>query len=87
MVTVTDPKAIDNAARRFPELHYEGHIEKAVERADAILLLTEWQQYRDLDPYTLSALVASPRILDGRNVLDPSKWRAAGWIYRGLGRP
>lgn len=87
VVTVTDPKALANAARRFPELQYEPDHEKAVLKADALLLLTEWQEYRDLDPYELSGAVASPRILDGRNVLDPSKWRAAGWIYRGLGRP
>jgi len=87
VVTVTDPKALSNAARRFPELHYEADAEKAVLRADALLLLTEWQQYRALDPYELASLVASPRILDGRNVLDAAKWRAAGWSYRGLGRP
>jgi UDPglucose 6-dehydrogenase len=87
VVTVTDPKAMANAARRFPELQYESHIEKAVQKADALLLLTEWQQYRDLDPYELAGLVDSPRILDGRNVLDAAKWRAAGWNYRGLGRP
>jgi UDPglucose 6-dehydrogenase len=87
VVTVTDPKALANAARRFPELHYEAEPEKAVHKADALLLLTEWQQYRDLDPYSLAGLVASPRILDGRNVLDAAKWRAAGWSYRGLGRP
>jgi UDPglucose 6-dehydrogenase len=87
VVTVTDPKALANAAGRFPELQYEPDPEKAVQRADALLLLTEWQQYRDLDPYQLASLVASPRILDGRNVLDAAKWRAAGWSYRGLGRP
>lgn len=87
VVTVTDPKALSNAARRFPELHYEADFSKAVESADAILLLTEWQHYRDLDPYELAGTVASPCILDGRNVLDPAKWRAAGWVYRGLGRP
>jgi UDPglucose 6-dehydrogenase len=87
VVTVSDPKALDNAARRFPELHYEADVDRAVRRADAILLLTEWQQYRELDPYALSALVAQQRILDGRNVLDSAKWRAAGWTYRGLGRP
>jgi UDPglucose 6-dehydrogenase len=87
VVTVTDPKALSNAARRFPELQYEPDPEKAVQRADALLLLTEWQQYRDLDPYQLASLVDSPRILDGRNVLDAAKWRAAGWTYRGLGRP
>lgn len=86
-VTVTDPKAIANAARRFPELHYEQDVDLAVSNSDVLLLLTEWEQYRTLDPYLLTSKVASLRILDGRNVLDASKWRAAGWTYRGLGRP
>ncbi|MFJ5698454.1 UDP-glucose dehydrogenase family protein [Arthrobacter sp. NPDC093139] len=86
-VTVTDPKAIANAARRFPELHYEQDVDLAVSNSDVLLLLTEWEQYRALDPYLLTSKVASPRILDGRNVLDAGKWRAAGWTYRGLGRP
>jgi len=87
VVTVTDPEALANAARRFPELHYEESTRAALQRADALLLLTEWREYRDLDPYDAGSIVASPKILDGRNVLDPSKWRAAGWTYRGLGRP
>ena len=87
VVTVTDPKALSNAARRFPELHYEPDTDKAVENADALLVLTEWQEYVRLDPYALSGLVASTRVLDGRNILDPGKWRSAGWSYRGMGRP
>ncbi|MFF1252980.1 UDP-glucose dehydrogenase family protein [Pseudarthrobacter sp. NPDC058329] len=87
VVTVTDPEALPNASRRFPELHYEEQTEVALERADALLLLTEWQEYRDLDPYEAALVVDTPNILDGRNVLDASKWRAAGWTYRGLGRP
>lgn len=87
VVTVTDPEALINAARRFPELRYERSTEKALHRADAVLLLTEWREYRNLDPFETAALVAAPRILDGRNVLDTRKWRAAGWTYRGLGRP
>ncbi|QDG68092.1 UDP-glucose/GDP-mannose dehydrogenase family protein [Pseudarthrobacter sp. NIBRBAC000502772] len=87
VVTVTDPKALPNAARRFPELHYEVDTSVAIAKADALLLLTEWQEYRDLDPYDLGSAVSVRRILDGRNVLDPAKWRAAGWTYRGLGRP
>jgi UDPglucose 6-dehydrogenase len=87
IVTVTDPKALPQAARRFPELHYEFDTEKAIQQADALLLLTEWSQYRSLDPYELAGMIGSPRILDGRNVLDAAKWRAAGWTYRGLGRP
>ncbi|BAS10599.1 UDP-glucose 6-dehydrogenase [Arthrobacter sp. Hiyo4] len=87
VVTVTDPKALANAARRFPDLHYEADTSTAVQKADALLLLTEWQEYRDLDPYELATSVSSLRVLDGRNVLDAAKWRAAGWQYRGLGRP
>ncbi|BCW76829.1 hypothetical protein NicSoilB11_31540 [Arthrobacter sp. NicSoilB11] len=86
-VTVTDPEALANAARRFPELHYEKSTGTALKDADAILLLTEWQEYRDLDPYETAYSVAYKRVLDGRNVLDARKWRAAGWTYRGLGRP
>lgn len=87
VVTVTDPEALKNAARRFPELHYEPSTDAALQRADALLLLTEWQEYRDLDPYEAASIVSATKILDGRNTLDPSKWRAAGWTYRGLGRP
>ncbi|MGO4859446.1 UDP-glucose dehydrogenase family protein [Arthrobacter sp. 2MCAF14] len=87
VVTVTDPKALENAAKRFPELQYEPDLETAMAGADTLLLLTEWQQYKDLDPFEVSSGVAGLRILDGRNVLDAAKWRTAGWHYRGLGRP
>ncbi|UXM90762.1 UDP-glucose dehydrogenase family protein [Paenarthrobacter sp. JL.01a] len=87
VVTVTDPKALDNAARRFPELQYVQDVDLALEKADAVLLLTEWTEYKELDPHLLAKSVSAPRILDGRNVLDPAKWRSAGWQYRGLGRP
>jgi UDPglucose 6-dehydrogenase len=55
--------------------------------ADVVLHLTEWREFRDLDPSVLSAVVASKHIVDGRNALDPARWRAAGWTYRALGRP
>ncbi len=87
VVTVTDPQALANAAKRFPELPLEPDLDTTLHKADAVLLLTEWRQYRELDPHATLALVSAPRILDGRNVLDPAKWRAAGWTYKGLGRP
>jgi UDPglucose 6-dehydrogenase len=86
VVTVTDPKALANAAQRFPELQYEAELDGAVAEAEAVLLLTEWQDYVRLDPFELGIRVSSRRILDGRNVLDAAKWRAAGWTYRGMGR-
>ncbi|NKX54662.1 UDP-glucose dehydrogenase family protein [Arthrobacter mobilis] len=86
-VTVTDPEALENAKGRFPELHYEPVLENALSGADVLLLLTEWRQYRNLDPVAVGAQVAGKNILDGRNVLDAAAWRAAGWHYKGIGRP
>ncbi|WP_458116743.1 UDP-glucose dehydrogenase family protein [Arthrobacter sp. D2-10] len=85
-VTVTDPEAIDNARRRFPELHFETDLPTALTDAEAVLLLTEWSQYLELDPAALTTLVTKAQILDGRNMLDPSSWRLAGWRYKGIGR-
>ena len=62
-------------------------VEAAVRDADVVLLLTEWHEFRSLDPSALGGLVAARRIIDARNVLDPAAWRASGWTYRGLGRP
>ena len=87
VVTVTDPQAIDNAARSFPELNYVADASQALAGADAVLLLTEWQEYRDLDPVATASLVAGKVLVDGRNVLTPQVWRSAGWTYRALGRP
>lgn len=87
VVTASDPQAVPNAARRFPELAYTTSIEEAVQSADAVIVLTEWEQYRNLDPAMLGNLVARPAIVDGRNCLDPIAWRRAGWTYRALGRP
>ena len=86
-VTVTDPKAIDNACKKWPELAYADTVEDAVRDAEVVLLLTEWPEYVALDPVALKEQVAVPRIIDGRNCLDPVAWRAAGWTYRALGRP
>lgn len=85
-VTVTDPEAIDNARKRFPELHYEPNVETALINAHVILLLTEWEQYVGLDPIHIGRLVADRCLLDGRNVLNGEPWRDAGWRVKGIGR-
>jgi UDPglucose 6-dehydrogenase len=86
-VTVTDPQAIEGARHRFPELAFEPDLKQAMIQADALLLLTEWQEYRDLTPEAAARWVRNKNMLDGRNVLDPIAWRAAGWTYKGIGRP
>ncbi|SMX98453.1 UDPglucose 6-dehydrogenase [Brevibacterium iodinum ATCC 49514] len=87
LVTVTDPQAIGNAQKSFPELDYVADTAEAITGAQAVLLLTEWREYRDLDPAATAELVSGKVLVDGRNVLTPDLWRAAGWTYRALGRP
>jgi UDPglucose 6-dehydrogenase len=86
-VTVYDPKAMDNARKAYPSVAYADSAMAACEGADVVLHLTEWQEFRDIDPVTLGEVVGSTHILDGRNALNPAAWRAAGWTYRALGRP
>jgi UDPglucose 6-dehydrogenase len=86
-VVVTDPKAVDNARRKSPQLGYADTALEAAREADAVLLLTEWAEFRALDPAALGAVVAGKRLFDGRHAVDPQVWRAAGWDYRTLGRP
>jgi UDPglucose 6-dehydrogenase len=86
-VTVYDPQALNNARRAHPELTYGTSAQDAAGGAHVVLLLTEWPEFRDMDPEILGASVAERNIVDGRNALDPERWRAAGWHYRALGRP
>ena len=85
-VCVHDPKAIEPARRRFPALVFESDIESCITNADAILHLTEWKIYRELDPVSLKSKVKAPIIIDGRNALDRDRWIQAGWKFRALGR-
>ena len=87
VVTVHDPKAMESAKRVHPELEYAETVDAACTDADVVLHLTEWKQFRQIDPAKLATIVSTPAIIDGRNALDPTLWRAAGWTYRALGRP
>ncbi len=87
LVTVTDPEAIAPARRVAPELTYVSDVVPALEGAEAVLLLTEWAEYVDLDPHQVGNLVCERRVFDGRLGLDPAKWAAAGWHHRSIGRP
>ncbi len=86
-VTVHDPRAMDNARKSWPTLSYADSVLDACRGAHLVLVLTEWAQYCELEPATLTGLVATPAIVDGRNCLDPNVWSSAGWTYRALGRP
>jgi len=86
-VRVHDPKGLPNAERVYPHMDYRENLTDAATGADLLLLGTEWREYRDLDPATLTPVVRTAAVIDARNVLDPQTWRSAGWTYRALGRP
>jgi UDPglucose 6-dehydrogenase len=86
VVHVHDPWAGPNVRRAHPELDVADTVEEACAGADLVLVLTDWDEYRSLDPVSLAATVGTPRVIDGRLALDPDKWRAAGWRILALGR-
>ena len=85
-VRAYDPKANENARALFPTLTYVSSAEEACAGADAVLHLTEWREFRSIDPAHLATIVNNRVVIDGRNCLDKTAWTAAGWSYHGLGR-
>jgi UDPglucose 6-dehydrogenase len=85
-VVIHDPQGIEPARKRFPNLEYAPVINDAIKDADLILHLTEWKEYRQIDPAAISSIVKSKIIIDGRNMLDRTLWRNAGWKFHALGR-
>lgn len=85
-VSVYDPQGNTNAAARFPRLNYAPDLAAAVQDADLVLLLTEWDEFKTLLPADLEPLVGARKIIDGRNVLNRSGWEAAGWELVGMGQ-
>ncbi|RSM46839.1 UDP-glucose 6-dehydrogenase [Actinoplanes sp. ATCC 53533] len=86
-VYVFDPAAMANARKAHPELNYGTGALDVARDADVVVLLTEWTEFRKIAPEAMAEVVRAQRIFDGRHVLDPAVWRAAGWEYKALGRP
>jgi UDPglucose 6-dehydrogenase len=87
VVSVHDPVAMPNASRARPDLRFAGSVFEAAEGAEVVLHLTEWADYRAIDPAALGAVVARRYLIDARCALDAAAWQAAGWTVRILGRP
>jgi UDPglucose 6-dehydrogenase len=87
VVSVHDPVALPGVARVNPDLRCAMSVSEAAEKADLVLHLTEWSDYRAIDPVALGAVVARRTIIDARCALDAALWRAADWAVLHLGRP
>jgi len=86
IVSVHDPVAMPNAAKRRPDLVYARSVFEAAQGAELVLHLTEWSDYQAIDPAALGRVVARRVIIDARCCLDAGLWHNAGWTVRVLGR-
>ena len=85
-VRVYDPQGMDNARKVFPTLDYATSLEDALRGAELVILATEWQEFKEMDPRWAAELVDKQLLIDGRNVLNIQQWQQAGWQLRALGR-
>jgi UDPglucose 6-dehydrogenase len=85
-VSAYDPVAMTEAARILPEIHYAEDEYAAVDDADALVFVTEWNQFRALDMVRIRDLMKSPKIADLRNIYEPAHMRELGFEYVGVGR-
>jgi UDPglucose 6-dehydrogenase len=86
-VTGYDPVAERQARGLLPSVEFRESVAEAVDGADAVVLVTEWPEFAELDWGALRERMANPLIVDGRNFLDPAALGAAGFTYEGIGRP
>ena len=86
-VRAYDPQAMKKTATQFPTVTYCSEPYDVVAGADAVLVLTEWPEFRDLDWQRVHSQMVRPLVLDGRNLLDPRRMRDLGFEYHSIGRP
>ena len=85
-VAAFDPQAQENSRRSMSGVRYGSDAYDVADGADALILVTEWREFRALDLERLHALMRTPVFVDGRNIYDPEVVRAAGFSYFGIGR-
>jgi UDPglucose 6-dehydrogenase len=81
-----DPEGMDEAKKLLPDLAYCGDAYQAIEGADALVLLTEWNEFRALDLVRVRSLLRAPVVIDLRNIYQPEEMTEAGFIYHSIGR-
>ena len=86
IVRAYDPVSMKEAAEVLPEVNYLTDEYEAVTNADALVFVTEWNQFRALDMRRIRDLMRSPKIADLRNIYDPADMRELGFEYVGVGR-
>jgi len=86
-VRVFDPKAMDKVKTEIgEEITYCEDIYDAAREADCVILMTEWNEFKEIDWHKVKQVMKNPAVLDGRNIYDPEKLRQLGFKYTGIGR-
>jgi UDPglucose 6-dehydrogenase len=85
-VVAYDPVAEEQARALVSEMTFADSPLDAIDRADAVVLVTEWREFLELDWGAVAARMSGDVVVDGRNALDPDAVRAAGLVYEGIGR-
>ena len=83
---VHDPKAMDKARALLPDVTFVEDLNAVAEGCDALVIATEWDEFKKLDVERARKALTHPSLFDGRNLLDPQEMEAAGWIYKSVGR-
>jgi UDPglucose 6-dehydrogenase len=86
-VRAFDPEGMAEARKLMPELEYCGDVYAAIEGADVLVILTEWNEFRSLDLPRVRRLLRQPVVVDLRNVYNPAEMAKAGFVYHSVGRP
>lgn len=84
-VVAYDPIAMDNAKKVLPDIEYKDDPYKVADGADCLAILTEWDEFKNLDLERVKCLLKTPIIFDGRNIFERNKMEELGFIYRGVG--
>ena len=85
-VRAYDPAAMERSRTLLPDVEYLKDAYQVASGADALVLVTEWNEFRQLDMARVKQLMRRPVIVDGRNIYDPAVMRSLGFTYRGVGR-
>jgi UDPglucose 6-dehydrogenase len=86
-IAAYDPKAMDNARAQFPDISFGSDPYETVSGADAVVILTDWDEFKTIDLSQVKALLKTPLMIDARNLFDPEQMRSRGFTYVSLGRP
>ena len=83
---VHDPKAMDKAKALLPSVTYVDDMDDVAAGCDALVVATEWDEFKKLDLTKAKKSLTHPILFDGRNLFDPAEMEKLGWIYKSIGR-